>query len=246
MMSKITKVAIGCVAAALAVGSFAGCGTSSKSSSPSSSGNANTSSSASSTASAKNSNAAANANSGASGNASSNANASGASNGNWGRGDAAPVDGQKLGSAKVGYVTVPSDWKDVTAEKVDPRMVDSSGLVYLADPTTEFTSGVEGSWAFANSIRLETFPTSYESRADELLYKYRGENGNYGDPSIKKDKFCGHDASVIECDTGDGVHLTNIIFDKDGGGKACEVLTIYATPSSQDAVKGYAATWSAS
>ena len=165
------------------------------------------------------------------------------SNANEGQGDSNPLADKQVGSKKVGYVTVPSDWKDRTSD-VDERIRDSNATVLVVDPTTEFTSGVLSHFAFSASVQLETFPTSYENRADEILYDLRAKTDDYANVEIKKDKFNGHDASVITCESADGIDVKYIIFDKDGSGNACIVAMAYSTPSTAPTVNKVLASWS--
>ena len=148
---------------------------------------------------------------------------------------------QRLGSAKTGYVSVPSDWKDFTS-KLDSRVVEASAMTYLVDPTTEFTSSVESHWAYSSSITLETFPCKYTDKADELLYKYRGETDNYTTPDIQKTTFNGKNASVVACGSADNVDITNIAIEKDAN--SCVLITAWGTRSTDEAVLSYVATWS--
>ena len=148
---------------------------------------------------------------------------------------------QRLGSAKTGYVSVPSDWKDFTS-KLDSRVVEASAMTYLVDPTTEFTSSVESHWAYSSSITLETFPCKYTDKADELLYKYRGETDNYTTPDIQKTTFNGKNASVVACSSADNVDITNIAIEKDAN--SCVLITAWGTRSTDEAVLSYVATWS--
>ena len=148
---------------------------------------------------------------------------------------------QRFGSAKTGYVSVPSDWKDFTS-KLDSRVVEASAMTYLVDPTTEFTSGVESHWAYSSSITLETFPCKYTDKADELLYKYRGETDNYTTPDIQKTTFNGKNASVVACSSADNVDITNIAIEKDAN--SCVLITAWGTRSTDEAVLSYVATWS--
>ena len=148
---------------------------------------------------------------------------------------------QRFGSAKTGYVSVPSDWKDFTS-KLDSRVVEASAMTYLVDPTTEFTSSVESHWAYSSSITLETFPCKYTDKADELLYKYRGETDNYTTPDIQKTTFNGKNASVVACSSADNVDITNIAIEKDAN--SCVLITAWGTRSTDEAVLSYVATWS--
>ena len=148
---------------------------------------------------------------------------------------------QRFGSAKTGYVSVPSDWKDFTS-KLDSRVVEASAMTYLVDPTTEFTSSVESHWAYSSSITLETFPCTYTDKADELLYKYRGETDNYTTPDIQKTTFNGKNASVVACSSADNVDITNIAIEKDAN--SCVLITAWGTRSTDEAVLSYVATWS--
>ena len=164
----------------------------------------------------------------------------------WGRGDAAPpelADSQRFGNAKTGYVSVPSDWMDFTS-KLDSNMVDSTAATYIVDPTTEFTSAVEAHWAYSSSIKLETYNCKYTDKADELLYKYKGETDNYTTPSIEKMTFNGKNASVVACSSADNVDITNIAIEKDAG--SCILITAWSTRSNTEAIIGYVATWSMS
>ena len=191
----------------------------------------------------KNSNSSSNTN--ANSNGSSNKNSNTSSNGNEGRGDSEPLSGTKAGNSKVGYVSMPSDWKDRSSD-VDERIRDSKATVLVVDPTTEFTSGVLSHFAFSASVQLEAFPTSYESRADEILYDLRGKTDDYANVEIKKDKFNGHDASVITCESADGIDVKYVVFDKDGSGKSCITAMAYSTPSTAKTVNEVLASWSAS
>lgn len=245
MKNAIKIAAVAAVSAVLAIG-VVGC--SGGSSTPSSSSNTNSSSvSASSSSDSTNasSNSAANSNasskSSASNTSASNTSSSAASNTNEGRGNAEPVSGNRMGSPKVGYVTVPSDWKDFT-DKLDSRIVDSTGAVYLVDPTTEFTSGVESHFAYSSSIQLETYPTKYTDIADETLYKFRGETDNYSDVNIEKTTFAGKDASLVTCSSADGVNIGVVVVEKDTN--SCVKITVWGTPSNYNANMGYAKTWS--
>lgn len=148
---------------------------------------------------------------------------------------------QRFGSAKTGYVSVPSDWKDFTS-KLDSRVVEASAMTYLVDPTTEFTSSVESHWAYSSSITLETFPCKYTDKADELLYKYRGETDNYTTPDIQKTTFNGKNASIVACSSADNVDITNIAIEKDAN--SCVLITAWGTRSTDEAVLSYVATWS--
>lgn len=148
---------------------------------------------------------------------------------------------QRFGSAKTGYVSVPSDWKDFTS-KLDSRVVEASAMTYLVDPTTEFTSSVVSHWAYSSSITLETFPCKYTDKADELLYKYRGETDNYTTPDIQKTTFNGKNASVVACSSADNVDITNIAIEKDAN--SCVLITAWGTRSTDEAVLSYVATWS--
>ena len=148
---------------------------------------------------------------------------------------------QRFGSAKTGYVSVPSDWKDFTS-KLDSRVVEASAMTYLVDPTTEFTSSVESHWAYSSSITLETFPCKYTDKADELLYKYRGETDNYTAPDIQKTTFNGKNASIVACSSADNVDITNIAIEKDAN--SCVLITAWGTRSTDEAVLSYVATWS--
>ena len=148
---------------------------------------------------------------------------------------------QRFGSAKTGYVSVPSDWKDFTS-KLDSRVVEASAMTYLVDPTTEFTSSVESHWAYSSSITLETFPCKYTDKADELLYKYRGETDNYTTPDIQKTTFNGKNASIVACSSADNVDITNIAIEKDAN--SCVLITAWGTRSTDEAVLSYLATWS--
>ena len=171
---------------------------------------------------------------------------SASSSSDWGRGDAEPVDltkSQRFGNAKVGYVSVPSDWKDYTS-KLDSRMVDDYATTYVVDPTTEFTSSVEAHFAFSSSIKLETYPCKYTEKADELLYKYRGETDNYTTPTIEKTTFNGKNASILGCSSADNVDITNIVIEKSSN--SCILITAWATRSNDEAVLSYVSTWSMS
>lgn len=148
---------------------------------------------------------------------------------------------QRFGSAKTGYVSVPSDWKEFTS-KLDSRVVEASAMTYLVDPTTEFTSSVESHWAYSSSITLETFPCKYTDKADELLYKYRGETDNYTTPDIQKTTFNGKNASIVACSSADNVDITNIAIEKDAN--SCVLITAWGTRSTDEAVLSYVATWS--
>lgn len=148
---------------------------------------------------------------------------------------------QRFGSAKTGYVSVPSDWKDFTS-KLDSRVAEASAMTYLVDPTTEFTSSVESHWAYSSSITLETFPCKYTDKADELLYKYRGETDNYTTPDIQKTTFNGKNASIVACSSADNVDITNIAIEKDAN--SCILITAWGTRSTDEAVLSYVATWS--
>ena len=116
----------------------------------------------------------------------------------------------------------------------------------MVDPTTEYTSAALSHFAYSSSIQLETFPTSYTDKADEYLYDYRGDTENYSDVTIEKDKFSGHDASVVSCESIDGVKVTHIVFDKNDDGHSCVAITTYGTQSNNDAILSYVATWTAS
>ena len=148
---------------------------------------------------------------------------------------------QRFGSAKTGYVSVPSDWKDFTST-LDSRVVAATAMTYLVDPTTEFTSSVESHWAYSSSITLETFPCKYTDKADELLYKYRGETDNYTTPDIQKTTFNGKNASIVACSSADNVDITNIAIEKDAN--SCVLITAWGTRSTDEAVLSYLATWS--
>ena len=246
MRNAIKIVAVAAVSAMLAVG-IVGCGGNNTSSSSTNS-NSSVSASASSDSASASSSAASNSNTSASKSSASNAansnasaSSSTASNSNEGRGDAEPVNGNRMGSQKVGYVTVPSDWKDFT-DKLDSRTVDSTGAVYLVDPTTEFTSGVESHFAYSSSIKLETYPTKYTDIADETLYKFRGETDNYADVNIEKTTLNGKDASLVTCSSADGVDIGVIVVEKDAN--SCVKITVWGTPSNYNANMGYAKTWS--
>ena len=109
---------------------------------------------------------------------------------------------------------VPVDWVDRTDQDSQPEQIDASAVTYVVDPTTEYTSAALSHYAYSSSIQLEAFPTSYTDKADEYLYNYRGDTENYSDVTIEKDKFSGHDASVVSCKSIDGVTVTHIVFDK--------------------------------
>ncbi|MBR3182018.1 MAG: hypothetical protein IKF56_05205 [Eggerthellaceae bacterium] len=232
-MKNIAKlVAIAALSAVLAIG-IAGCG-SSQSSASAGSSSASESASAQSAASSAASSLGETASSASSASESE----------DWGRGDAEPVDladSQRFGRASTGYVSVPSDWKDFT-DKLDPRMVDSTDATYIVDPTTEFTSAVESHFAYSSSITLEVFPCKYTDKADELLYKYRGETDNYMTPSIEKITFNGKDASILGVTSADNVDITNIVIERDAN--TCILITAWGTRSTDEAVLGYVSTWS--
>ena len=164
-----------------------------------------------------------------------------------GRGNAEPTyDSKKVGRSKTGYVLVPVDWIDRTDQDFRPQQVDASAVTYVVDPTTEYTSAALSHFAYSSSIQLETFPTSYTDKADEYLYNYRGDTENYSDVTIEKDKFSGHDASVVSCKSIDGVNVTHIVFDKNDDGRSCVAITVNGTQSTNDAILSYVATWTAS
>ena len=123
-------------------------------------------------------------------------------------------------------------------------MVDSTDATYIVDPTTEFTSAVEAHFAYSSSITLETFPCKYTDKADELLYKYRGETDNYLTPSIEKITFNGMNASILGVTSADNVDITNIVIEKDAN--SCILITAWGTRSTDEAVLGYVSTWSMS
>ena len=155
-----------------------------------------------------------------------------------GRGNAEPTyDSKKVGRSKTGYVLVPVDWVDRTDQDSQPEQIDASAVTYVVDPTTEYTSA---------AIQHEAFPTSYTDKADEYLYNYRGDTENYSDVTIEKDKFSGHDASVVSCKSIDGVTVTHIVFDKNDDGRSCVAITVYGTQSTNDVILSYVATWTAS
>ncbi len=238
-MRNIVKLLAIAAFSGLLVMGIAGCGSSGTSSSAASSSASSAASSESNSQSASASESkSASEKSGASATASSAASASASSTS---AGEADLGKSQRFGNAKVGYVSVPSDWKDFT-DKLDSRMVDSTAAVYIVDPTTEFTSGVEMHFAYSSSITLETFPCKYTEKADELLYKYRGETDNYTDPTIEKTTFNGKNASILGCSSADNVDITNIVIEKDAN--SCVLITAWATRSNDEAVLSYVATWS--
>lgn len=253
-MKRITLVLSAVAASMLLVAGLTGCAASNA---PASSNPSNTSSSAAASAS-ENASSASNTSSASSAsvasakdtsNTSSASNASSASTGSSfeGRGNAEPTyDSKKVGRSKTGYVLVPVDWIDRTDQDFKPQQIDASAVTYVVDPTTEYTSAALSHFAYSSSIQLETFPTSYTDKADEYLYDYRGDTENYSDVTIEKDKFSGHDASVVSCKSIDGVNVTHIVFDKNDDGHSCVAITVYGTQSTNDAVLSYVATWTAS
>ena len=238
MKSIVKLIAITALSALLVIG-IVGC----------SSGGASSSASASGSSGAAVSNTAESASSASDGDkatttstASSKSASSASQTASSGSGSAADLGkSQRFGNAKSGYVSVPSDWKDFTS-KLDSRVVEASAMTYLVDPTTEFTSGVEMHWAYSSSITLETYPCKYTDKADELLYKYRGETDNYTTPDIQKTTFNGKNASIVACSSADGVDITNIAIEKDAN--TCVLITAWGTPSTDEAVLSYVATWS--
>ena len=232
MKSIVRLVAIAAFSALLVMG-IAGCGSSSASSSAS--------------ASSGSGEAVSNTASDASGSADSdkatttNSKSSSSASQTTSSGSASLGASQRFGNAKTGYVSVPSDWKDFTS-KLDARTVEASAMTYLVDPTTEFTSAVESHWSYSSSIKLETYPCKYTEKADELLYKYRGETSNYKNPEIQKMTFNGKNASVLKCSSADNVDIANIAIEKDAN--SCILITTNSTSSTDEAVLSYAATWS--
>lgn len=153
---------------------------------------------------------------------------------------------QKFGSAKTGYIKVPEDWKDRTKDDFSSQQIDSSAITYVVDPTTEYTSAALAHYAFASSIKLETFPCKYTEKADEYYHDYQAKSDDYSDLNIEKDQFSGRSASVVSCESIDGVKITHIVFDKQSTAPGCIAITATATPSNNDAILSYVSTWSES
>ena len=167
------------------------------------------------------------------------------SNDNWGRGDAEPVEStNKVGSAKVGYIQVPTDWKDRTTQDFDERARDASGVVYVVDPTPEFTSATLSHFAFASSIKMETYPTGFSSKLTEISDKFEEDTDNYSDPTWKSVKVAGHNAAKVTTEMlNDGVNVSVYAIDKDDTGSSCVILTGFSTPSNTKAIEGYMESW---
>lgn len=166
-------------------------------------------------------------------------------NSNWGRGDAEPIDSdQKVGSAKVGYIYVPADWIDRTSKDFSEREVDATGVVYVVDPTTEFTSATLSHFAFASSIKMEVYNTGFATKLTEIMDKFKADPDHYSAPVWTQAKIAGHDAAKITTTmTDDGVNVTVYSIDANDGAKSCVILTGFSTPSNIDAVEGYMESW---
>lgn len=150
---------------------------------------------------------------------------------------------QTIGNNKTGTLQVPSDWKDRTSD-FDSNLVSDTALVYYVDPTSEYTSSALTKFNFAQAIQMRALPTSYAQAAYDLAQNWEAQD-IYADVDSEETTFNGHKATIITSTIPeDGLYLCDIVIDRDDNGHSAVVIMTQATPSSMEAVLGYAATWS--
>ena len=156
----------------------------------------------------------------------------------------APVDAtSQYGKNSTGYIKVASDWKDMTST-LDERIVDSTDAVYIADPTTEYTSAQQSHFAFSTSIKMEVFPVGFADRGTELQNTYSSDAEGYTKPTWSAVKLDGHNAAMITTHSLiDNTDIVHLVVDRDDTGSTCVVITATMMPSTAEKVMGYVSGW---
>lgn len=161
----------------------------------------------------------------------------------------APQQGmRRIGNPSVGYLQVPDSWTDRSAD-LDPNLLDGYDAVYYADPATEFTSAVQAHFAFAKSVQLNAYQTSYKAVSSQVAATYQGKE--YGELTTSDMTLGGRKAVMLVCSVpDDNLNVATIVIDRDGDEKNAVALILNCGPSDTQPpsteVLRYASTWEAS
>ena len=149
---------------------------------------------------------------------------------------------QTIGNRSTGTMQVPSNWIDETST-LDPNIVDSTDMVYYADPSSEYTSSAFSHFMFSRAVQMRVYPTSYTDIAQQALTEYNG-NPIYSAPDSMETTYNGHSCYLITTTVQeDGLAIGDLVIDRDGDGRAAMRMTFFGTPSTIEDVLGYASTW---
>ena len=140
---------------------------------------------------------------------------------------------------------VPSTWVDRISD-MDPRIVDSYGMVYYVDPDSEYTSAAQEGFAFSRAVQMTVAPTSYTDIASQVVDTFKN-NAIFGETTTEDISLNGHKATLIATSIpDDNLAMLTIVSDRDGDGHTAVSLAMNCGPlngNSHEEVLAAASTW---